>query len=170
MFAFDVVLRNVATISMDASIRIWNQETLAQVYEFRTESEVPTSVSCHPRRPVFACGFGDGSVRLFSLTTTSMISEQRHMSAPIRSVMFSPNGDFLVVADHAGTLAIHDASLDKCNLIRMLPKVVVRDAAAQSTVLAYDGSGHRLAVIGPSELMVTVLDGRSLDEVRCKIF
>ena len=164
-FAFETIHRHLATISTDSSIRIWDDKTFAQIYDFRASSEIPTCISCHPRKPIFACGFENGAVRFFSLSSTSLIHEYNQLTSQAVSVMFSPNAEYFVCSDNSGSLALLSATNDQFDVIRVLPNVSVRDVSPNTTVVAFDDTGQRLALIGPSEFLITVMDGRSLDEV-----
>ena len=79
--------------------------------------------------------------------------------------MFSPNAEYFVCSDNSGSLALLSATNDQFDVIRVLPNVSVRDVSPNTTVVAFDDTGQRLALIGPSEFLITVMDGRSLDEV-----
>ena len=65
--SFDPSRRCLATVSDDETIRIWDLDTLCQLYDFRAASEKPCAVTYHPHQQLFACGFRNGAVRVFNI-------------------------------------------------------------------------------------------------------
>ena len=44
----DGLRRTLSTISDDKSIRVWDVDSMRQLYDFASPNDVPTCVSCHP--------------------------------------------------------------------------------------------------------------------------
>lgn len=72
---FHSVKNNIITLSKDKTIRLWDIETLGEVYEFSVPLDQPLSVSAHPNLAIFACGFESGKMRIFDIETTEMLDE-----------------------------------------------------------------------------------------------
>ena len=79
---------------------------------------------------------------------------------------FNPVGDYLYSACSMGTLALYDASVENYPLMRLLGNVVSRGERFCPDALAVSPDGRRVVFIGPTEYTVTVVDAKSLDEVR----
>ena len=65
--SFDPSRRSMVTVSDDETIRVWDLDTLSQLYDFRAANEKPCAVTYHPHQQVFACGFRNGAVRVFNI-------------------------------------------------------------------------------------------------------
>lgn len=65
--SFDPSRRCLVTVSDDDTIRVWDLDTLCQLYDFRAAGKKPCAVTYHPHQQVFACGFRDGAVRVFNI-------------------------------------------------------------------------------------------------------
>ena len=65
--SFDPSRRCLVTVSDDETIRVWDLDTLCQLYDFRAAHEKPCAVTFHPHRQLFACGFRNGAVRVFNI-------------------------------------------------------------------------------------------------------
>lgn len=143
---------------------------MAQVYDFQAENEKPTSVCCHPCKAEFACGFKNGSIRLFSLSTTSLMFELKEHCEEVHSILFNKSGELLYSASRDGTLIMY-RTLNFNNdyeVLRYLPNSIARQATISSNAMTLDESGQKLAVIGPSEFVVTVFAARTLDQVKLR--
>lgn len=166
-FSFEMIHNHVATVSEDGSIKLWSQWNMAQVYDFQAENEKPTSVCCHPCKAEFACGFKNGSIRLFSLSTTSLMFELKEHCEEVHSILFNKSGELLYSASRDGTLIMY-RTLNFNNdyeVLRCLPNSIARQATISSNAMTLDESGQKLAVIGPSEFVVTVFAARTLDQL-----
>ena len=69
-----------ATASNDGSIRVWELDgNQAQLVEFEMPDGCSRAVAYHPSEYAVACGFDDGSVRVFDIASTSLLEEyQQH--------------------------------------------------------------------------------------------
>lgn len=65
----------MATVSLDHTVRIWDLTTLQQLYDFSSSEETPCAVAFHPTLPNFFCGFISGAVRSFSLENSGVLVE-----------------------------------------------------------------------------------------------
>ncbi|XP_066869046.1 WD repeat-containing protein 90 isoform X11 [Kogia breviceps] len=128
----------LATVSQDHTVRIWDLATLQQLYDFASLEEAPCAVAFHPTQPTFFCGFSSGAVRSFSLETTEILVEHRCHRGAITSLAASPNGSFLFSSCSRGSLAQYHSGVPRCRILR---------------------------VAGPSKYTVTVMDTTSLDEL-----
>ena len=100
--SIDPTRRYLATVSGDQSIRVWDLDTFAQLFDFQAPSEVPCAIAYHPRQQCFACGFVSGSVRVFHVGTTSLLAEHHQHCGKITGLVITPNGEFLHSAGARG--------------------------------------------------------------------
>ncbi|XP_059887374.1 WD repeat-containing protein 90 isoform X1 [Delphinus delphis] len=173
----------LATVSQDHTVRIWDLATLQQLYDFASPEEAPCAVAFHPTQPTFFCGFSSGAVRSFSLETTEVLVEHRrsgtvqlrgkatasrvcrcHRGA-ITGLAASPDGSLLFSSCSRGSLAQYHSSVPQCRILRVTANVVCQEACPSPSALVVSGDSHLLAFVGPSKYTVTVMDTASLDEL-----
>uniref|UniRef100_A0A7N6B9P4 WD repeat-containing protein 90 n=1 Tax=Anabas testudineus TaxID=64144 RepID=A0A7N6B9P4_ANATE len=157
-FSVDGIRRHLTTASSDGTVRIWNMDSLHQLYDFVSEDS-PCSVAFHPCEQIFSCGFSSGIVRVFDISSAKLLAEHTYHRGEVVGLAFSPNGEFMYSADSLGSLALYDSSEEDHNVIR----VVCTERAPDALTVSSDS--RCLAFVGPSEYIVTVADARSLDEL-----
>ncbi|XP_055265016.1 WD repeat-containing protein 90 isoform X3 [Moschus berezovskii] len=155
----------LATVSQDHTVRIWDLATLQQLYDFASPEEAPRAVVFHPMQPTFFCGFSSGAVRSFSLEAAEVLVEHRCHRGAITGLATSPDGRFLFSTCSQGALAQYHSSAPRCRVLRVAANVVCQEACPSSSVLAVSGDSRLLAFVGPSKYTVTVMDAASLDEL-----
>ncbi|XP_066869045.1 WD repeat-containing protein 90 isoform X10 [Kogia breviceps] len=155
----------LATVSQDHTVRIWDLATLQQLYDFASLEEAPCAVAFHPTQPTFFCGFSSGAVRSFSLETTEILVEHRCHRGAITSLAASPNGSFLFSSCSRGSLAQYHSGVPRCRILRVAANVVCQEACPSPSALVVSGDSRLLAFVGPSKYTVTVMDTTSLDEL-----
>ncbi|KAK6171134.1 hypothetical protein SNE40_019389 [Patella caerulea] len=163
--SIDPYRKHIATVADDKTIRVWDAETLQQLYDFSAAKECPCTISYHPSKQVFACGFENGIVRIFNVSTTTMLAEHRQHRGKITGLVYNPNGDYLYSCDSLCSLVLYDTSTDGYNINRVLNNTVARGERYGPNALSVSPDGTRMAFIGPSDFTVTVVEGKSLDEV-----
>lgn len=163
--ALDPLRRQMATVSDDHTIRIWDLDTLQQLYDFHAPKECPCAIAYHPSLYCFACGFDNGFVRIFSVSSTSLVAELSDLKGKITGLLYSPDERHLYSASSSGTLALYDVSDDSYTTLRILGNMVAKGDGYGPSALSLSPDGRRLAFVGPSEFTVTVADARTLDEV-----
>ncbi|XP_013393033.1 WD repeat-containing protein 90-like [Lingula anatina] len=163
--AIDSMRKHMATVSNDHTIRVWDLDTLQQLYDFSAPQECPCAVSYHPSQQVFACGFENGCVRVFNVATTSMLAEHKQHRGKITGLAFSPSGEYLYSSCSLGSVALYDASENVYGLLRLLGNTIARGEKFGPDAIAVAPEGRRIAFIGPTEFTISVLDARTLDEV-----
>ncbi|XP_071478368.1 WD repeat-containing protein 90-like [Diadema antillarum] len=163
--ALDPLRRQMATASNDHTIRIWDLDTLQQLYDFHAPNELPCVLAYHPSLYCFACGFDNGFVRIFSVSSTSLVAEMNDTKGKITGLLYSPDDRHLYSASSSGTLALYDVSDDSYATKRILGSTVAKGDGYGPRALSLSPDGRWLAFVGPSEFTVTVADGRTLDEV-----
>ncbi|XP_060141565.1 WD repeat-containing protein 90 isoform X8 [Globicephala melas] len=155
----------LATVSQDHTVRIWDLATLQQLYDFASPEEAPCAVAFHPTQPTFFCGFSSGAVRSFSLETTEVLVEHRCHRGAITGLAASPNGSLLFSSCSRGSLAQYHSSAPQCRILRVTANMVCQEACPSPSALVVSGDSHLLAFVGPSKYTVTVMDTASLDEL-----
>ncbi|XP_033696468.1 WD repeat-containing protein 90 isoform X12 [Tursiops truncatus] len=155
----------LATVSQDHTVRIWDLATLQQLYDFASPEEAPCAVAFHPTQPTFFCGFSSGAVRSFSLETTEVLVEHRCHRGAITGLAASPDGSLLFSSCSRGSLAQYHSSAPQCRILRVTANVVCQEACPSPSALVVSGDSHLLAFVGPSKYTVTVMDTASLDEL-----
>ncbi|GLI66011.1 hypothetical protein VaNZ11_009714 [Volvox africanus] len=98
------------TVSTDGTLRIWHLLTYQQLYEFDAPGEAVTCVAYHPlpSNHELAAGFANGRVRVFDVSTTTLIQEQQQHRAPVAELAFTPAGDRLFSGGMDGALVMYD--------------------------------------------------------------
>uniref|UniRef100_A0AAQ4Q091 WD repeat domain 90 n=1 Tax=Gasterosteus aculeatus aculeatus TaxID=481459 RepID=A0AAQ4Q091_GASAC len=155
-FSVDGIRRHLTTASSDGTVRIWNMDSLHQLYDFVSE-DGPCSVAFHPREQLLSCGFSSGIVRVLDVSSAKMLAEHKHHRGDVVALAFSPDGEFMYSADSQGSLALYNASEENHNLIRVV--------CMYTHTHTHSSDSRCLAFIGPSEHVVTIADSRSLDEL-----
>ncbi|XP_028424157.1 WD repeat-containing protein 90 isoform X2 [Perca flavescens] len=163
-FSVDGIRRHLTTASSDGSVRIWNMDSLHQLYDFVSEDS-PCSVAFHPSEQVFSCGFSSGIVRVFNISSAKLLAEHKQHRGEVVGLVFSPDGEFMYSADSQGSVALYNASEEDHNVIRVVCNVVARGTERAPDALAVSSDSRCLAFIGPSEYIVTIADSQSLDEL-----
>ncbi|KAM5198229.1 WD repeat-containing protein 90 isoform 1-T1 [Hipposideros larvatus] len=155
----------LATVSRDHTVRIWDLATLQQLYDFTSPKEAPCAVAFHPTQPAFFCGFSSGAVRSFSLEATEVLVEHRCHQGAITGLVASPNGSLLFSTCSQGALAQYDCTATHCRVLHVTANVVCQDARPSPNALAVSGDSRLLAFVGPSKYTVTIMDAASLDDL-----
>ncbi|XP_065414804.1 WD repeat-containing protein 90 isoform X1 [Chrysemys picta bellii] len=164
-FSVDGLRKQMATVSQDNTIRIWDLVSMQQLYDFTASDEIPCTVAFHPAQQIFACGFSSGVVRTFSLTASDLLMEHKQHRGAVTGLTFSPDGNLMFSSCSHGTLALYNCAAQKSHVLRVLGNVVSQDAEHSPNALALSGDGRLLAFVGPSKYTVTVMDAHSLDEL-----
>uniref|UniRef100_A0A670YA84 WD repeat-containing protein 90 n=1 Tax=Pseudonaja textilis TaxID=8673 RepID=A0A670YA84_PSETE len=164
-FSVDSSQKQLATVSEDNTIRIWNVESMQQLYEFTASDEIPCAVAFHPLQPIFACGFDTGVVRTISLAASRLLEEHKQHRGLITGLTFSPDGHFMYSSCTHGTLSLYNCAVQKSHTVRVLANVVSQDADHGPDALSVSCDGRLLAFVGPSKYIVTLMDAHTLDEL-----
>ncbi|XP_018863760.1 WD repeat-containing protein 90 isoform X7 [Parus major] len=157
--------RQIATVSQDNTIRVWDLASRQQLYDFSAAEETPCTVAFHPYWEILACGFDSGVVRTFSLTASDLLLEHKQHRTAITGLTFSPDGNLMFSSCLQGTLALYSFAARKIQVLRVLGSVVARDAGGGVDTLVVSGDSRLLAFVGPSKYVVTVMEACSLDEL-----
>uniref|UniRef100_A0A8C6VNU7 WD repeat domain 90 n=1 Tax=Naja naja TaxID=35670 RepID=A0A8C6VNU7_NAJNA len=164
-FSVDSSQKQLATVSEDNTIRIWNVESMQQLYEFTASDEVPCTVAFHPLQPIFACGFNTGVVRTISLAASRLLEEHKQHRGLITGLTFSPDGHFMYSSCTHGTLSLYNCAVQKSHTVRVLANVVSQDTDHGPDALSVSCDGRLLAFVGPSKYIITLMDAHTLDEL-----
>ncbi|XP_070810969.1 WD repeat-containing protein 90 [Pituophis catenifer annectens] len=164
-FSVDSSQKQLVTVSEDNTIRIWNVESMQQLYEFTASDEIPCAVAFHPLQPIFACGFDTGVVRTISLAASRLLEEHKQHRGLITGLTFSPDGNFMYSSCTHGTLSLYNCAIQKSHTVRVLANVVSQDADHGPDALSVSCDGRLLAFVGPSKYIVSLMDAHTLDEL-----
>ncbi|XP_042336753.1 WD repeat-containing protein 90 isoform X3 [Sceloporus undulatus] len=165
VLAFSVEGSQLLTVSQDNTIRIWNLESMQQLYEFTASDETPCAVAFHPSQHIFVCGFDTGVVRIISLAASKLLEEHKQHRGSITGLTFSPDGNFMYSSCSRGTLALYNCAIQKSHIVRVLTNVVSQEADYGPDALSVSCDGRLLAFVGPSQYIVTLMDAHTLDEL-----
>ncbi|XP_029804907.1 WD repeat-containing protein 90 [Suricata suricatta] len=156
----------LATVSQDHTVRVWDLATLQQLYDLRSPEETPCTIAFHPTRPALFCGFGSGAVRSFSLEAAQgLVQQHRCHRGAVTGLAVSPDGSFLFSSCSWGTLAQYCCSTAQCRVLRVTVDVVCREACPTPSALVVSRDSRLLAFVGPSKYEVTVMNTVSLEEL-----
>jgi WD40 repeat protein len=72
---YDDNRKQMISVGQDGTIRIWCFRTNKQLSEFISEKEIPLIVTYSPNRHIFACGFNNGTIKIFDLNTSMILNE-----------------------------------------------------------------------------------------------
>ncbi|CAF3407992.1 unnamed protein product [Rotaria sp. Silwood1] len=72
---YDDMRKQLISVGQDGTIRIWCFRTGKQLSEFTSEREIPLTVTYTPNRQIFACGFNNGTIKIFDLNTSIILNE-----------------------------------------------------------------------------------------------
>uniref|UniRef100_H0WS08 WD repeat-containing protein 90 n=1 Tax=Otolemur garnettii TaxID=30611 RepID=H0WS08_OTOGA len=164
-FSMDQTQGQLATVSQDHTVRIWDLATLQQLYDFTSLDDAPRAITFHPIRPAFFCGFSSGAVRSFSLEATEVMVEHMCPQGAITGLAVTPDGTHLFSSCSRGNLAQYNCSGPQCCILRVAASMVCPDAHPSPNILAVSRDSHLLAFVGPSKSTVTIVDSASLDEL-----
>jgi WD40 repeat protein len=185
--SIDSTCQYIATCSLDSTVRVWSFADCRQFYDFSAPNERPTRLTFHPHglvtssssssqevnksssQIIFACGFDSGKIRVFNVSEGKLYTEIKcpHMTKSssnetlkheITDLKYSNDGKRLVSADISRYLCLFNPERDYC-LIRILPNTI---QSYGSLVISPDD--RHLAVIGPSETLISVFDSLTLNE------
>uniref|UniRef100_A0A672KHC3 WD repeat domain 90 n=1 Tax=Sinocyclocheilus grahami TaxID=75366 RepID=A0A672KHC3_SINGR len=162
----DCVRRRVTTVSRDSTVRVWDMDTMQQLYDFVSDDdESPCSVAFHPSMPLFACGSSSGTVRVFDIQTSSLIAQHRQHCGSVECVIYSPDGQGLFSAGALGYLVLYNSSQHDHHVVRVLSNVVAWSVNRGPDTLAVSSDSRCLALVGPTEYIVTIMEAQSLNEL-----
>ncbi|XP_069726130.1 WD repeat-containing protein 90 [Phaenicophaeus curvirostris] len=164
-FSIEGVWKQLATVSQDNTIRVWDLVSKQQLYDFTAAEEMPCAVAFHPTQQILACGFDSGMVRTFSLAASDLLVEHKQHRTVVTGLTFSPDGNFMFSSCLQGTLALYSCMEQKSHIQRVLGNVVARDAGSGPDTLVVSEDSRLLAFVGPSKYVVTVMEACSLDEL-----
>ncbi|XP_055006516.1 WD repeat-containing protein 90 [Boleophthalmus pectinirostris] len=163
-FSLGGVHRHLATASSDGTVRIWNMDSLHQLYDFVSE-DCPCSVAFHPREQVFSCGFSSGIIRVFGIPSAKLLAEHKHYKGEVVGLVFSHNGEFMYSASSEGSLVQYDANNVDHSALRVVCNMVASGTKRSPDALNVSQDSRCLAFVGPSECIVTIADARTLEEL-----
>ncbi|XP_049624801.1 WD repeat-containing protein 90 [Suncus etruscus] len=155
--------RQLATVGLDRTVRVWDLSTLQQLYDLMSPEDAPCIVAFHPTQPLLFCGFSSGAMRACNLDTSEVLLELRCHREAITGLATSPDGHFLFSSCSQGILAQYRCAATQCQVLRVAADMVWQEACGSS--LAVSSDSRLLAFVGPSGHTVTVADTASLEQL-----
>uniref|UniRef100_A0A673Z2P0 WD repeat-containing protein 90 n=1 Tax=Salmo trutta TaxID=8032 RepID=A0A673Z2P0_SALTR len=149
-FSVDGIRRRITTASCDRTVRVWDMDSMQQLYDFVSE-DTPCSVAFHPSLQVFSCGSSSGLVRVFDIASAKLLAEHKFLTLPA-TVAGRPKSTFYAPTD--------PPLFSFC-----VGNVVARGTERAPDALTVSSDNRCLAFVGPSEYIVTIMAARSLDEL-----
>lgn len=164
-FSVDPQHQHLASVSEDHTIRVWDLNSLQQLYDFSAADECPCCVTYHPKKQILACGFLSGAVRVISVEGTCLLAEHRHLHGQVTGLAYSPDGSKLYSCCSLGIAAVYDATTPNYNSLRVIAGLVARGDKFSPQALVVSPCGRRVAFVGPTDFTVTIADAMGLDEL-----
>ena len=108
--AIDPHNREFVTASCDGTIRVWELDNnQAQLVEFELPSGCARAVAYHPTEYAIACGFDDGSMRVFDIASTSLLEEYTQHHGKVVDLVYTHGGERLFSAGTDCAITAYDA-------------------------------------------------------------
>uniref|UniRef100_A0A8C8CP46 WD repeat-containing protein 90 n=1 Tax=Oncorhynchus tshawytscha TaxID=74940 RepID=A0A8C8CP46_ONCTS len=123
-FSVDGIRRRITTASCDRTVRVWDMDSMQQLYDFVSE-DTPCSVAFHPSLQVFSCGSSSGLVRVFDIASAKLLAEHRQHRGEVVGLAFSPDGEFMYSAGSLGSLALYNSSQEDHHVLRVLGELTL---------------------------------------------
>eukprot|EP00981_Chlorochromonas_danica_P006287 scaffold1355_cov154-Ochromonas_danica.AAC.5 len=111
----------IATISDDYTIRVWNMSSGHQSLEFVSEGDCPTCICWKDREAAIICGFSSGMVRILDMVSARSIFECKlHDGEISRVVSFQDGGGRILLgsADKQGVFTVSDTQEELSILLK----------------------------------------------------
>ena len=102
----------VTASSGECSVKIWDQASKTQLYEFVTDNDFPEIVACHPLEPYLSVGYKSGMVRVFDSVLSKLIYENMIFESSIKDLKFSKEGRLLASIHENSRIVIFDVEKD----------------------------------------------------------
>ncbi|KAL5257469.1 hypothetical protein ACHWQZ_G012421 [Mnemiopsis leidyi] len=158
--AVDPCQRQLASISHDSSLRVWNLDSLTQTYEVFSAGEVPTTLAYHPYKGSIVAGYSKGTVRV--IENGDVTEEHLDLTSSITSTTFLPNGDYLYVSDALGTLVMYQATKTQLVQLKSIKHIVAKGGHRSPAAVHASRDSRMIGFAGPTEHCVTVLESHTL--------
>ena len=94
--------------SIDATVRLWDVDTLTEIAILRGHAGWVNSVAFSPGGKIIASGSNDGTVRLWDVDTLTEIAILEGHNAAVNSISFSPYGTTVVSGSNDSTVRLWD--------------------------------------------------------------
>lgn len=111
-----------------------------------------TCVTAHPSRSELAIGFSDGTLQLLDTKSADFTSIPSEHRGSVKSLMYDPNGEFLVTGGADGTIICRDAATHE------VLRTLTANGEVSSLCFSRDG---KLLISGTWDGNVTVWNART---------
>lgn len=102
------LLPQFVSLSCDETMRVWCLETHTQLFEFKAPGDTPVCGTYTPSGDVVVCGFVSGFLRVFDVTSATLVCEHHTHTSPVTSVITTHDGTRLFSAGSDGLLVAYD--------------------------------------------------------------
>lgn len=146
----------LASGGLDATIRLWDLKTGAQLSRLEGHRGRVLAIAFSPNRPLLASASDDGTVRLWDLTPEAIGSRTWEIGASVTAVAFSPDGATLVTGGSDGAIRWWDvASGEQIRLIDARDGIEGLGIAADGTfvVSTHAPKGVRIWSLSDGEMI-----------------
>nr|XP_057917684.1 WD repeat-containing protein 90 isoform X3 [Doryrhamphus excisus] len=148
-----------ATCSEDGSLRVWSFPGNELVVQFQVLNQscscVCWSSSSSKQRMSVAAGYGDGTLRIFRLSTAEMERKLQPHHVAVTAVQYSANGDVIISGGKNGVIAVSSARDGTTLRVFMDHK-----GAAISTIQCVNEQCKDFGIMGNELWLATSVDRR----------
>ncbi|CAG9320539.1 unnamed protein product [Blepharisma stoltei] len=134
---------SILSVSDDRTIRVWNNKSFEELYEFTSIDDAPISISFHPTLNSFACGFESGTIRIFEVDSTAVKGEFVNHDAKIVKVSHSRDGKYMLSASEDGSVCFCDV-----NKGYQVLKTIPAESIGDFIDVAFSPNSEQFAVLG----------------------
>ena len=138
-------------------LRIWDLQNKDQIYEFRAENDLISSVIANISTN-FVCGFTSGIIKILDFEKSELIYQSKPFKSSVEHLIFIQNFQKLIAMSSFGNLSIHNCSLDYCQI-----KIINIETQSFFTDISLSLDEFYFATIGPESKKVLTWNCQSFD-------
>ncbi|XP_055991072.1 WD repeat-containing protein 90 [Sorex fumeus] len=166
--AFSPSEAQCATCADDGSVRVWSLASLELLVQFRVLNQSCLCVAWSPlscgraQEQQVAAGYGDGTMRVFSISHTAMeLKVQPHLAA-LTTVAFSADGQTILSGDRTGLVAVSQLctgiTLRVLNDHHGAPICTLQSTSKEYGAFGVEGADLWLAASGDQQVSIWASD------------
>lgn len=137
----------IVTTGQDATLRLWDAETLHYQDSLSGHTDTVTGAAFSPDGQHIVSASLDDTLRIWDIRSRQTVVEQRAHSDGVTSVVYSPDGNRIVSGGHDNTLQVWTAQT-------LQPiEEPLRGHKAGITAVAYSSSGSKIASVSQDKTL-----------------